>query len=137
MIPRYRLYNPFADVVRVLDRALIVCFGHGASGEVTMFVKPKLFNWILDPDAFDNLYTAVQPHFTCQFTPHGIPTPYILTPLTPLYCIDRKQAFKLTFWHKTSRLLYSGVAELRKYFHSLMVFTTSVAPSQRTQLAIT
>ena len=71
MIPRYRLYNPFADVIRVLDRALIVCFGHGANGEVAMFVKPKLFNWILDPDAFDNLYTAAQPHFTCQFTPHG------------------------------------------------------------------
>ena len=71
MIPRYRLYNPFADVIRVLDRALIVCFGHGVNGEVAMFVKPKLFNWILDPDAFDNLYAAAQRHFTCQFTPHG------------------------------------------------------------------
>ena len=71
MIPRYRLYNPFADVIRVLDRALIVCFGHGMNGEVALFIKPKLFNWVLDPDAFDNLFTVIQHHFTCQFTPHG------------------------------------------------------------------
>ena len=71
MRPNYRLYNPLEDVVRVLDSARIVCFSNPEAGGAALFVKPKLFSWVLDPDAFNNLHTSLQVHFPCNYLPNG------------------------------------------------------------------